>query len=105
REVVSFSDQMDAEEQEMDDKAPEYLAWTLEGIDNINKLYRRALKELAHFQDEQKGTRGKASKKLLRLRRKLAATRLEIAQAIRGLRLKEEIRQRLINAIEAVHKE
>jgi len=105
RDVVSFSDQMDAEEQELDDKAPEYLAWTLEGIENIRKLFRRALKEVTNFQDEQKRTRGKASKKLLRLRRKLAGTRLEIAKEIRGLRLKEEIRQRLINAIEAVHKE
>ena len=105
REVVSFSDQMDAEEQDFDDKAPEYLAWTLEGIANINKHYRRALKEVTQFQDEQKRMRGKASKKLLRLRRKLAGTRLEIAQEIRGLRLKEEIRQRLINAIETVHKE
>ncbi|HEX3145650.1 MAG TPA: RNA polymerase sigma factor RpoD [Pyrinomonadaceae bacterium] len=105
RDVVSFSDQMDAEEQELDDKAPEYLAWTLEGIENIRKLFRRALKELTNFQDEQKRTRGKASKKLLRLRRKLAGTRLEIAKEIRGLRLKEEVRQRLINAIEAVHKE
>jgi RNA polymerase primary sigma factor len=104
REVVSFSDQMEAEDQELDDKAPEYLAWTLEGIDGINKLYKRALKELTQFQDEQKRTRGKASKKLLRLRRKLAGTRLEIAQAIQGLRLKEEIRQRLIHAIESVHK-
>ena len=105
REVVSFSDQMEGEEQELDDKAPEYLAWTLEGIDSIYKLYRRALKELTQFQDEQKRTRSKVSKKLLRLRRKLASTRLEIAQEIRGLRLKEEVRQRLINAIEAVHKE
>src|SRR5436190_2417790 len=105
REVVSFSDQMEGEEKELDDKAREYLAWTLEGIDTINKLYKRALKELSQFQDEQKRTRGKVSKKLLRQRRKLASTRLEIAQEIRGLRLKEEIRQRLINAIEAVHKE
>jgi RNA polymerase primary sigma factor len=105
RDVVSFSDQMDAEEQEMDDKAPEYLAWTLEGIEKIHKLYRRALKEVTHLRDEQKRTRAKSSKKLLRLRRKLAGTRLEIAGEIRGLRLKEEIRQRLINAIEAVQKE
>jgi len=92
REVVSFSDQMEGEEQELDDKAPEYLAWTLEGIEKIHKLYKRALRELTLFQDEQKRTRGKASKKLLRMRRKLAGTRLEIAQEIRGLRLKEEIR-------------
>ncbi len=105
RDVVSFSDQMDAEEQELEDKAPEYLAWTLEGIKTVNKLYRRALKELTQFQDEQKRRRGKPSKKLLKLRRKLAGTRLEIAGEIRGLRLKEEIRQRLISAIEAVHKQ
>jgi len=105
RDVVSFSDQMDAEEQDLDDKAPEYLAWTLEGIESIHKLYRRALKELTQVRDEQKRVRGKASKKLLRLRRKLATTRLEIAGEIRGLRLKEEVRQRLINAIEVVHKE
>jgi RNA polymerase primary sigma factor len=105
RDVVSFSDQMDADEQELDDKAPEYLAWTLEGIQTVHKHYKRALKELTQFQDEQKRSRGKASKKLLRLRRKLAVTRLRIAGEIRNLRLKEEIRQRLINAIEAVHKE
>jgi len=84
RDVVSFSDQMDAEEQELDDKAPEYLAWTLEGIQTVHKLYRRALKEVTQFQDEHKRVRGKASKKLLRLRRKLASTRLEIAKEIRN---------------------
>ncbi|HSQ20297.1 MAG TPA: RNA polymerase sigma factor RpoD, partial [Blastocatellia bacterium] len=103
RDVVTFSDQMETEEQE--DKAPEYLQWTLEGIQNVRKLYRKALKELGQLQDEQKRTRAKKSKKLLRLKRKLAVTRLEIAQEIRGLRLKEEVRQRLINAIETVHRE
>jgi RNA polymerase primary sigma factor len=42
---------------------------------------------------------------LLRYRRKLARTRLEIAQEIRGLHLKEAARQRLIASIAAVHKE
>ena len=88
RDVVTFSDQMETEEQ--DDKAPEYLQWTLEGIQNVRKLYRRALKELGQLRDEQKRTRAKTSKKLLRLKNKLAVTRLEIAQEIRGLRLKEE---------------
>jgi RNA polymerase primary sigma factor len=103
RDVVTFSDQMETEEQ--DDKAPEYLQWTLEGIQNVRKLYRRALKELGQLRDEQKRTRAKTSKKLLKLKNKLAVTRLEIAQEIRGLRLKEEVRQRLIRAIETVHKE
>ena len=50
-------------------------------------------------------SRGKRSKKLLRYRRKLARTRLEIAQEIRGLHLKEAARQRLIASIGEVHKE
>src|SRR5437870_2786147 len=98
RDVVSFSDQMETDEQE--DKAPEYLQWTLEGIQNIRKRYRRAIKELAQLRDEQKLTRGKKSKKLLRRRRKLAITRLEVSREIQELRLKEEIRGRLIGAIE-----
>jgi len=103
RDVVTFSDQMEIEEEE--DKAPEYLQWTLEGIQNVRKHYRRALKELGQLRDEQKHSRGKKSKKLLRLKRKLAVTRLEIAREIRGLRLKEDIRQRLVSAIERVHSE
>ena len=103
RDVVSFSDQMEIEEQE--DKAPEYLQWTLEGLQNIRKHYRRALKELGQLRDQQKLSRDKKSKKLLRLKRKLASTRLEIAREILGLRLKEDIRQRLVNAVEKVHSE
>ncbi|HBB97008.1 MAG TPA: RNA polymerase sigma factor RpoD [Blastocatellia bacterium] len=103
RDVVSFSDQMEIEEQE--DKAPEYLQWTLEGLQNIRKHYRRALKELGQLRDQQKLSREKKSKKLLRLKRKLASTRLEIAREILGLRLKEDIRQRLVNAVEKVHSE
>src|SRR5947207_3438454 len=43
RDLVSFSDQMEAEEQE--DKSEEYLQWTIEGIQNVGKLYRRGLKQ------------------------------------------------------------
>src|SRR5947208_5772555 len=103
RDVVSFSDQMEAEEQ--DDKAPEYLQWTIEGIENVRKLYNRGLKQLEQMRAEKKLRRAKASKKLLRLKRKLARTRLEIAQEIAGLRLKEEARQRLVDAIGAVYRE
>ncbi|MFN2579199.1 MAG: RNA polymerase sigma factor RpoD [Pyrinomonadaceae bacterium] len=103
RDAVTFSDQMEIEEQE--DKAPEYLHWTLEGIQNIRKHYRKALKELGQLRDEKKLTRSKKSKKLLRLARKLAATRLEISREILELRLKEEIRERLVRSIEAVHSE
>ena len=103
RDVVAFSDQMETEEHE--DRSEEYLQWTIEGLQNIRQLYKRGLKEFERFADEQKISRGKRSKKLLRYRRKLARTRLEIAQEIRGLHLKEAARQRLIAAISAVYKE
>jgi RNA polymerase primary sigma factor len=103
RDVVAFSDQMETEEHE--DRSEEYLQWTIEGLNNIKGLYKRGLKEFERFADEQKISRGKRSKKLLRYRRKLARTRLEIAQEIRGLHLKEMARQRLIGAIGVVHKE
>src|SRR5439155_13354306 len=103
RDVVGFSDQMEAEEQE--DKAEEYLQWTIEGIQSIRKLYRRGLKEFEKLRGEQKLTRGNASKKLGRLKRKLARTRLEIAQEAAGLRLLDEARRRLVNAISVVSRE
>src|SRR3984893_9817121 len=65
RDVVSFSDQLEAEEQE--DKAEEYLHWTLEGLHRVRRLYRRGLKEFDQLRGQQKLTRGKSSKKLLRL--------------------------------------
>ncbi|MDQ3804058.1 MAG: RNA polymerase sigma factor RpoD [Acidobacteriota bacterium] len=103
RDVVNFSDQADVSEAE--DKADEYLQWTLEGMQNIGKHFREGLKEWEKLAAEQKVARGKTSKKLLRLRRKVARTRLEISQEIKNLNLKETARQRLINAIAAAHKE
>ena len=103
RDVVAFSDQMETEEHE--DRSEEYLQWTIEGLNNIKTLYKRGLKEFDKFAEELRISRGKRSKKLLRYRRKLARTRLEIAQEIRGLHLKEAARQRLIAAIGVVHKE
>jgi len=103
RDVVAFSDQMETEEHE--DRSEEYLQWTIEGLNNIKSLYKRGLKEFEKFAEELRISRGKRSKKLLRYRRKLARTRLEIAQEIRGLHLKEAARQRLIAAIGVVHRE
>src|SRR5438552_14362116 len=70
RDVVGFSDQMEAEEQ--DDKAPEYLQWTIEGIENVRKLYNRGLKQLEQLRGEQRVTSGKVLKKAGRTERKLA---------------------------------
>jgi len=103
RDVVAFSDQMETEEHE--DRSEEYLQWTIEGLNNIQNLYKRGLKEFERYSDELRVSRGKRSKKLLRYRRKLARTRLEIATEIRSLHLKEAARQRLISAIGVVYKE
>src|SRR5215203_6135548 len=103
RDVVNFSDQADVSEAE--DKADEYLQWTLEGVENIRKHFREGLKEWEKLAAEQKLTRGKPTKKLLRLKRKVARTRLEISQEIKNLNLKESARLRLIDAIAVAHKE
>src|SRR5918999_1232921 len=103
RDVVTFSDQAELTGQE--DKADEYLQWTIEGIGNIRKCFKAGLKEWEKLRAEQKLTRGKKSKKLLRLRRKVARVRLEISQEIGRLNLTERARQRLINSLRAVHKE
>jgi RNA polymerase primary sigma factor len=103
REVVTFSEQAELAGEE--DKAEEYRDWTVDGIENINKLFRNALKEWAKLRTETKITRGKKTKKLLRLRRKVARLRLEIADEIGRLNLTERSRQRLINAIRNVQKE
>jgi RNA polymerase primary sigma factor len=103
RELVTFSEQAELTGDE--DKAEEYRAWTIEGIQNISKLYKQGLKEWEKLRAEQRITRGKKSKKLTRLRRKVARMRLEIAQEIGRLNLTERSRQRLINSIRFVQHE
>jgi len=102
RETVTFSEQAELTGDE--DKADEYRAWTIEGITNINKLYKVALKEWEKLRDEQHAMRGKKTRKITRLRRRVARLRLEVAQEIGRLNLTERARQRLINAIRAVQK-
>src|SRR6266446_2420419 len=65
REVVNFSEQAELAGEE--DKADEYREWTIEGIENIRRLFKNALKEWVKLRSEQKVTRGKKTKKLLRL--------------------------------------
>lgn len=103
REIVIFSEQAELTGDE--DKAEEYKAWTIEGIENIRKLSKQGLKEWEKLRVEQKATRGKKGRKVMRLRRKVARLRLEIAQEIGRLNITERARQRLINAIRAVQKE
>jgi len=103
REIVNFSDEIETEEQE--DKAGEYLQRTIAGIQSIGALYQRGLKEFGQLKVEHKLNRGKNVKKLRRLKRKLARTRLEMAREIVRLGLKEAARQRLVEAVNRVQKE
>ena len=103
REVVNFSEQAELAGEE--DKADEYREWTIEGIENIRRLFKNALKEWVKLRAEQKVTRGKKTRKLLRLRRKVARLRIEIADEIGRLNMTERSRQRLINSIRNVQKE
>ncbi len=100
RETVTFSEQAELTGEE--DKADEYMRWTIEGIANISVNYRQALRILAEFREEYRKAKGKQTKKLLRLKRQIARARLEIADEIKHLNLTEKSRQRLINAIRKV---
>jgi len=105
REIVVFAEQAELTGDEDMDKAEEYKTWTIEGIQNIRKLFKQGLKEWEKLREEQKASRGKKSRKLLRMRRKVARLRLEIAQEIGRLNITERARQRLINSIRSVQKE
>ncbi|MFL6227294.1 MAG: RNA polymerase sigma factor RpoD [Pyrinomonadaceae bacterium] len=103
RDVVSFGDQIDLLEQE--DRGEEYMRSTLEDIGRIDKLFRQGLKDAEKMREAAKESRGKATKKLLRLRRKVARARLDTAREIKHLNLTEGARHRLIASIASAHKE
>lgn len=101
RDTVTFSEQAELSGEE--DKADEYLRWTVEGIENVSRNYDEALKALAELRDEQKKAKGKQTKKLIHLKRQMGRLRLEIAQEIKGLNLTERAKQKLIAAIRKVN--
>ena len=103
RDVVIFSEQAELSGDE--DKAEEYKVWTIEGIQSICKLFKQGLKEWEKLRIEQKALRGKKNKTVIRMRRKVARIRLEIAQEIGRLSVTERARQRLIGSIRGVQKE
>ncbi len=103
RETVVFSEQAEISVEE--DKAEEYMRWTLEGIANIREHYTTALKTWVALINEQKKSEGKRTKKLLSLKRKTARARLEIAQEIKSLNLTENSNQKMIAAIRKVDEE
>jgi RNA polymerase primary sigma factor len=103
RETVTFSEQAEISLEE--DKAEEYMRWTLEGIESIKQHYKEAIKTwnaLLKEQDKVKAQKLKKSKRLLTLKRKTARARLEIAQEIKNLNLTENAMQILISSIRKV---
>ncbi len=100
RETVVFSQQEDIAVEE--DKAEEYMRWTLEGIGNIRQNFQVALKTWLNLIAEQKKAGDKKTKKLLNLRRQTARLRLDIAQEIKNLNLTERAMQLLIASIRKV---
>jgi len=103
RETVSFSEQAEISIEE--DKAEEYMRWTLEGIGNIALHYKEALKVWRTLVKEQEKTKGKKTRRLMRLKRQTARARLEIAQEIKNLNLTEHSSQILIASIRKVVEE
>lgn len=103
RDTINFMEQAELTNEE--DKAEEYLQWTIEGIERIKKHYEKAIETLAELRAEQKKAKGKTTKKITKLRRQIARIRLEIAREIKALGLTHSARQRLIKAIEKVVEE
>jgi RNA polymerase primary sigma factor len=103
RRVVNFSDQSESDGR--DEGTEDYLRLTLEGIGRVSKLYRRGLKEWQMLSEEYNARQGKRPRRLLRLKRQVARTRLEISEEIARLHLRKEIWRRLIDAISAVAEE
>jgi RNA polymerase primary sigma factor len=103
RETVTFSEQAELTGEE--DKAEEYLRWTIEGIANIRANFKKALKAYDKLCEERKKSKAKTSKKLMSLKRQTARHRLEVSQEIKNLNLTERAMQKLISAIRKVSDE
>src|SRR5262245_56740052 len=106
RDVVTFSDQSapaeSAEPEAREDRTEERLRLTLEGIGRVRAHYRSALGEWRKLQDNRALPRIHKSKKTLRLERRIARARMELAAEVSRLRLRDETWRRLVNAISAV---
>ncbi len=103
RETVTFSEQAELTGEE--DKAEEYLRWTIEGIANIRANFKKALKAYDKLCEERKNSKGKTTKKLMSLKRQTARHRLEVSQETKNLNLTERAMQKLIGAIRKVSDE
>src|ERR1041385_7242065 len=61
RDFVNFSEQAELAGEE--DKADEYRQWTVEGIENIAKIFKNTLKESVKLRTETKALRGKKTER------------------------------------------
>src|SRR5262249_9935703 len=106
RDVVTFSDQSapaeGVEPGGREDRTEERLRMTLEGIERVRALRRRGLGEWRELQDERALPNGHKSKKTMRLKRRIARARMEVAAEVARLRLCDETWRRLVDAISAV---
>jgi RNA polymerase primary sigma factor len=109
RDVVTFSDQSAPTEgrevEDREDKTEERLRLTLEGIRRVQAHYRHGLEAWRTEQDEPAVSRGNKSKKQLRLERRIARDRREVAAEVYRLGLRDETWRRLTNAISSVAEE
>jgi RNA polymerase primary sigma factor len=107
RETVAFQEQAEISVEE--DKAEEYLRWTLEGMGSIKQNFAAALKIWTAYRKEVAAInpkdKKKPGKKLLRLKRQAGRSRVEIAQEIKNLNLTERSTQVLISSIRKVVEE
>ncbi|MBX3293683.1 MAG: RNA polymerase sigma factor RpoD [Acidobacteria bacterium] len=104
RETVVFAEQAEISLEE--DKAEEYLRWTIEGIENIRQDFAALNKAWNALIAEQTKLGGKkGGKRLLTLRRKVGRLRVNIQNEIKGLNLTDNSRQKLILAIKKVNDE
>src|SRR5262245_59410366 len=106
RDVVTLSDQSEPAEgagpEGREVKAEERLRLTLEGIGRVGALCRRGLGEWRKLEDERALPDGHKSRKTLRLKRRIARARMDVAAEVARLRLRDETWRRLVNAISAV---
>jgi RNA polymerase primary sigma factor len=103
RSFLSFSDQPEIEEHE--DRSEEYARIVTDALVRIRALYTKALGDEDKLASERQKTTKTKSKQALKLRYKLARTRIEIAREITDLSLTHSVRQRLIDSIDVVYKE
>jgi RNA polymerase primary sigma factor len=109
REVVAFSDQSAPTEEraplrsmDREDKTEDRLRLAIEGIKRIRASYRRGLAEWRKLQEERELPRDRKSKKPLRLKRRIARARMDVAAEVSRLGLRGETWRRLVKTIGAV---